>query len=147
MTRVSSALVECLGKYQADYGATGSNCHNQALLINYRPQTHVCPRCPTLPSHSLSLSLSIQCSLWHSYFSAQPQLLNKWENALKRIEYGENLIAFIVREQLMRKPFDKSSLCVPASGLQPVYLLAGTTIFRQAELSNGEWQHEETQTS
>lgn len=50
----------------------------------------------------------------------------------------ENLTAFIVREQLMRKAFDKSVLCVLASGLLPVYLLAGTTIFRQAELSNGE---------
>lgn len=139
MTRISSALVECLAKYQADYGATGSNCHNQALLINYRPQTNVCS--PPIPPPLLPLSslpLSPVFILAHCYFSTQPQLLNKWEKALKHIEYGENLTAFIVRERLMRKPFDKSSLCVLASGLQPVYLLAGTTIFRQAELSNGE---------
>lgn len=51
---------------------------------------------------------------------------------------GENLTAFIVLEQVMRKPWDKSLLCVMASGLQPVYLLAGTTIFQQAELNNRE---------
>lgn len=87
MTRVSSALVECLEKYQADYGATGSNWHNQALLINYRPQTNVCsrPHPSPLPLSSLPLPLA------HSYFSTQPQLLNKWENALKRIGYGKTL--------------------------------------------------------
>ena len=92
MTRISSALVECLAKYQPDYGATGSNCHNQALLINYRPQTNVCspPTPPPLLPLS-SLPLNPVFTLAHCYFSTQPQLLNKWENALKHIEYGKTL--------------------------------------------------------
>ena len=51
---------------------------------------------------------------------------------------GGNLIAFLVREQLVREPLDKRWLSVVASGLQPVDLLAGTATLRQAELSHRE---------
>lgn len=151
-TRVSSPLIECLEKYQADYWATGSNCHNQAVLINYRPQANVC-----VLSLSLYLSLPLflfpptQWSLWHivhqSYFSSRPQLLNKWGRWCDPIEYRGKLIAFITSELLMRKPLTRACFVSWLLASSQCVCLLGRLYSGWQSWAIGRRQYEETQTS
>lgn len=121
----------------------------QAVLIKHRPQAIVCTdsQCLSLclclcASVCLSLlpPLSPQCLLWHivhkSYFSSRPQILNKWEKRCGPIECRGKPSSLFCGWTANEETLDKSVLCVMAPGPQPVYLLAGTTLFRQAELSS-----------